>query len=539
MSRDSAAAGTAQPARIVFSLLHAGYLRHYAEPIRLLAERGHSVHICLYRHEENSYDTPLLQALLELSTVTAGPMPKRRHDDGWRGIAWLTRALVDVLRYADPRYDDAPALRARVAAKVRDRILKSRTDPVTRRVITRALAWIARRPNWTAAQRRIRLLARIEEAVPTSEEIDALLRRHGATAVLASPVVEIASPQVEFIKSAQRLGIPSAVAVASWDNLTSKGLLRVVPDRVLVWNEIQRRELEEMHGVPTDRVVVTGAQKFDRWFERTATTGYEAFATRVGLDSGRPFLLYLCSSSFIAPDELGFVRRWMTALRKSGDSMLERIGVVIRPHPQNTAQWVDSNLSPFENVVVWPRGGEHPDVGDAEAAFFDSMFHSTAVVGINTSAQIDAAIVGKSVFTIRAFSQSQEGTLHFHYLLRENGGFVRDAETLDDHVAQLKAAVADPEGQAYAIDSFVSSFVRPRGLDTPASPLVAEAIEELAQLEVKPRRLSPAALVLRAVMWPLATTLRLTSAIWIRTRVQPALRREEQRAAVSGSDVGT
>jgi hypothetical protein len=342
--------------------------------------------------------------------------------------------------------------------------------------------------------------------------------------------VEIASPQVEFIKSAERLGIPCAVAVASWDNLTSKGLLRVVPDRVIVWNDIQRQELEEMHGVSGDRVVITGAQKFDRWFERTASTTYDEFATRVGIDPEKPFLLYLCSSSFIAPDELAFVRRWLAALRESGDPTLESIGVVIRPHPQNTAQWIDPDLTPFENVVVWPRGGQHPDVGDAEAVFFDSMFHSTAVVGINTSAQIDAAIVGRPVFTIRAFAQSQEGTLHFHYLLREHGGFVRDAETLEEHLAQLREAIADPQSQTDAIAAFVASFVRPRGIDVPAAPLVADGIEELARLEVQPKRLSPAARTLRALLWPLTTTLRVTTALWIVTRVQPRMRRE-QRAA--------
>jgi hypothetical protein len=519
-------------ARIVFSLLHAGYLRHYAEPIRLLAERGHSVHICLYRHEEGMYDTPLLEALLELPTVTSGPMPRRRHDDGWRGIAWLARALVDVLRYADPRYDAAPALRERVAQKVRERILKSRTDPLTRWLISRSPAYIARLPNWRSAQRQIRFFGRVEEAVPTSPEIDALLREHRATAVLASPIVEIASPQVEFIKSAQHLGIPSAVAVASWDNLTSKGLLRVVPERVIVWNEIQRQELEEMHGVSAERVVVTGAQKFDRWFERTASTSYEDFATRVGVDPARPFLLYLCSSAFIAPDELSFVRRWLDALRGSGDPTLESIGVLIRPHPQNTKQWVDPDLAPFENVVVWPRGGEHPDVGGAEAVFFDSMFHSTAVVGINTSAQIDAAIVGKPVFTIRAFAQSQDGTLHFHYLLREHGGFVQDAAGLDEHIAQLRDAVADPVSQADAIESFVASFVRPRGIDTPAAPFVSDAIEDLARLQIQPKRLSPSARMLRVALWPVATALRLTSALWITLRVKPALR----RAAVAAGD---
>ena len=524
MPRDAASGSGASPAaRVVFSLLHDGYLRHYAEPIRLLAERGHSIHISLYRHQEDLYKTPLLEELLQLPTVTAGPMPRRPQNDGWRAIAWLVRVLVDVLRYADPRFDTAPALRERVGAKVRERIRKSQTDPLTRWLTTRALSYIGSRPNPASARRQIAFLRRVEEAIPTSREIDELLLQYRATAVIASPVVEIGSPQVEFIKSARKLSIPSAVAVASWDNLTSKGLLRVAPDRVIVWNEIQRRELEEMHGIPGDRVVVTGAQKFDRWFERSATTGYEEFATRVGIDPERPFLLYLCSSSFIAPDELSFVRRWLDALRQSGDPALESIGAVIRPHPQNTAQWADPDLSPFENVVVWPRGGQHPDVGDAEAVFFDSMAHSTAVVGINTSAQIDAAIVGKPVFTVRAFAQSQDGTLHFHYLLRENGGFVRDASGLDEHVAQMRDVLADPAGSETEIGSFVSSFVRPRGLDRPAAPVVADAIEEVARLEPVRRRAGLPVVLLRAFLRLVAALLRLSVKVWFVARVRRTL----------------
>ena len=525
MSRDSS---VEPPARILFSLLHAGYLRHYAEPIQLLAERGHSIHISLYRQHDKSVETPLLDELLRLPSITAGPMPRRPQSDGWRGIAWLVRALVDLLRYGDPRFDAAPALRERVGVKIRERLLKTRTNPLTRRLTRRAISWIARRPKPASARRRIAFLAKVEMAVPTSREIDELIRAYGANAVIASPVVEIGSPQVEFIKSALRLRIPCAVAVASWDNLTSKGLLRVVPDRVIVWNEIQRGELEEMHSVPGDRVIVTGAQKFDRWFERSTSTSYEDFATRVGLDPSRQFLVYLCSSSFIAPDELSFVRRWLQALRESGDPALESIGVVVRPHPQNTAEWVDPDLSPFENVVVFPRGGQHPDVGDAEAVFFDSMAHSTAVVGINTSAQIDAAIVGKPVFTVRTFAQSQEGTLHFHYLLRENGGFVRDAGNLDEHVAQLRDALADRGSYEGEIESFVSSFVRPHGIDRPAAPLVADAIEAVAAVRPRPRRFSPTVAVLHALLWPIAASLRLSTVIWFlrhsrRLRAAPEL----------------
>ena len=72
-----------------------------------------------------------------------------------------------------------------------------------------------------------------------------------------------------------------------------------------------------MHGIPADRVVLTGAQRFDDWFDRTPSTSPEEFARKVGLSPDAPYVLYLCSSPFIAPDEVAFVRRWAAAIRAS------------------------------------------------------------------------------------------------------------------------------------------------------------------------------------------------------------------------------
>ena len=65
--------------------------------------------------------------------------------------------------------------------------------------------------------------------------------------LLVTPLVDIGSDQVDYVKAAQRLGIRSALPVLSWDNLTNKGLIRVQPDRVYVWNEAQKAEAVAMH----------------------------------------------------------------------------------------------------------------------------------------------------------------------------------------------------------------------------------------------------------------------------------------------------
>ena len=65
---------------------------------------------------------------------------------------------------------------------------------------------------------------------------------------------------------------------------------------------------------------------------RRPATDRDAFCRSVGLPPGRPYLLWLCSSAFIAPQELAFVRRWIEDLRaREGD--LSTAGVLVRPHP--------------------------------------------------------------------------------------------------------------------------------------------------------------------------------------------------------------
>jgi hypothetical protein len=69
-----------------------------------------------------------------------------------------------------------------------------------------------------------------------------------------------------------------------------------VPDALLVWNEAQKQEAVLMHRFPPERVAVTGAQCFDRWFGKTPTRSREAFMRMVGLPDDKPYVLWACSA---------------------------------------------------------------------------------------------------------------------------------------------------------------------------------------------------------------------------------------------------
>ena len=528
--------------RILFFLYHAGYLRHYAEPIRLLALRGDVFHLGFTVVEKDDGDTALAERLAAEfpGQITYGVAPTRRHWDGWRRTSIVVRAFTDLSRYIDERYADAPALRERMAAKIKRQIFSGRADPVTSRLLTSAVDRLAARTDAKTGKRLLRFLRLAERAVPTSSVIDAFIRDWNPDAVFVTPLVEYTSNQVDYLKSAHRLGIPTAAAIASWDNLTNKGLLRFEPDRVLVWNEVQRRELEELHGVPGDRAIVTGGQKFDPWFELTPTRSAAEHRAMVGLDD-RDYLLYACSSFFIAPDEVSFVRRWIEALRASDDPAVRDLAVLVRPHPQNYNQWADVDLG--ADGAIWPRGGSNwPDLPDAKAAFYDSIHYSRAVVGVNTSAMIDSAIIGRNVMTILdpAFAATQEGTLHFHYLLRENGGFLTVARDLAEHAQQVGEILHGGAAEEQRVREFIGSFVRPRGIDTPVTPIVAEAIQEIAGLprHAERRTTSPAVYAMRlALRIPsvLATATLFFGFVLERVSARALERRAQRRASTKGA----
>jgi hypothetical protein len=193
---------------------------------------------------------------------------------------------------------------------------------------------------------------------------------------------------------------------------------------------------------------------------------------------------------------------------------------------------LNADLSEFEHVAVWPRDGANP-VDEADRNdYFHSLFHAEAAVGINTSAMIEAAIVSTPVLTITAaeFTETQRGTLHFHYLLPENGGFVRVAQSLDEHVEQLASVLVAPDQVRAQLDSFVSSFIRPHGIEQACTELVVDSIETLPACA--PVRRRPTAFTRRAGSFGLRLWNRRTRKAAAVRRRQPALGRAFFRRGV-------
>jgi len=274
-------------------------------------------------------------------------------------------------------------------------------------------------------------LLKIERHVPPDSEIVQELLERKPDVVVVSPMNHRYCEEVEYVKAAKALGIPTAVVAQTWDNLTTKGLFHVIPDKVFVWNEAHKKEAVEIHRVPIDRICITGSPFFDKWFE-------EQDIAKPVVD--KPYILYLGSSRNIIQDETDLV---IETQKKYG------MPLVVRAHPANTR-----NLKNLRNDNIFVMPTRLPESKREQSELYGVIHHCKFAVGINTSAMIDVIIQDKPCIAVEWKDAKQGQTIHFKHLLPALG--------------------VDGDRK-----KFVREFIRPYGNNIHAGWVAAERIREL------------------------------------------------------------
>ncbi len=469
-------------ARIVFCALHFTYFRNYDSVIRALAADGHQVHLTA-DEPESMGGLDLVQNLsASVPAITWGFAPSL-DEWRWRPLALWVRRTLEYIRFLEPYYDPIPKYRHRAKSRAsRTAVALFAVPGLNRPAIRRAAAAV---------------LSAIERAIPAPDSLIEFFRQQDAAAVLLASVTNPGAPQLDHMKAAQSIGARTVMTVWSWDHLSGKAWIRIPPDRVLVWNHAQRTEAIDLHGLPAGRIVVTGAQCYDQWFGRRPSRSREEFLAEHGLDPQRPLLLYACSVlARPNPHETPFVLEWLDAVRRSNDPAIRDANILIRPHPERLEQWKGVDLSGYARVAV---AGRNPIDDRSRDEYFDSLFFSCAVVGLVTSAFLEAAVVGRPVLTVMKpeYRMHQMGSPHFRYLVEVEGGLLHTAGDWPGHIRQLESISSNEAAEQQRLTRFIEAFVRPFGISRPATPVFVSAVEDVLAAPVSPKA-APAPVVARA-----------------------------------------
>lgn len=340
-----------------------------------------------------------------------------------------------------------------------------------------------------SSARCIRGLRNLTRRLPADSRIKRYLKRSRFDAVVACPTNVFASSEYRYVLAAQRVGIPTIVPVFSWDGLTTKDILPVVPDIVLAWNSQQQEVAATLHQVPAEKTVVAGAWRFDGCFRaRKSPEARRTFLSRMGLDEEVPYVALLGTYGF-GEVEGKLIKEMLAVFRGHSSPRVRELRIIHRPHPLCPHRDVTQRFCDEPHLVVQRPTSDVPATEESLRDLYGLIHHSEATVAINTSASWECIILDKPSFTIvlEEFSERQHDLFYFRELVdSQTTTCVASTAELTDELGRLMEGDDPRRAQRRR---FRQGFIRPRGLDAEASAWAAKAIS-LASLGMSAERIS-------------------------------------------------
>ena len=267
-----------------------------------------------------------------------------------------------------------------------------------------------------------------------------------------------------FMRAAQRNGYPIIGLARSWDNLTSKGVIQILPDKLILHTTRMKRQAASLVGMREKDMAVTGPPDYDDYFKGSFKPRNE-FLAGLGIPINRRVVLFAPFYDDYTGSALIMLNALIHAIKDGG--LPHDVHLLVRYRPSTPE--IDAGLIEKSDHVTFTSPCEYyfPVVNKVQVPTIDwefspkdnelmvnSVYHSNVMVITYSTLAIDAAACDRPIIGIR-FDADPHTPLkhqvtkihdaHDHYSELEAAGGVRLVNNMDEFIESLKFYLDHPE----------------------------------------------------------------------------------------------
>ena len=200
----------------------------------------------------------------------------------------------------------------------------------------------------------------------------------------------------ELLSAAHQLNIPTIGFIKSWDNV-HKGI-HSRPNKIAVWNDINKKELVDIEKYNPEDVFVTGPPQFDPYFKKDILIKKQEYFMKIGLQHDRPTILFATLGDFgLQIDESHWLDTLIDQIQKG--YIKGNPQIICRLHPWSKLElfqkyasipWV--KLSYIKNHI--PALGWYMNQEEVKD-MANMIAHSDLVISPGSTVLLEAAIFNK------------------------------------------------------------------------------------------------------------------------------------------------
>lgn len=347
--------------------------------------------------------------------------------------------------------------------------------------------------NWFIARPPIRKFFRLIDYYFISDlGFRAVLKKYNPDAVVLTNLFD--DGEIALLREAKKMKINTIGYVNSWDKLTARSSVRILPDTMIVFNEILKKEAIEHADMPAERISVCGMPQYDQYITERPIPR-ELFLKNNRLDPDRHLILY-------APVGIAFsdsdweVIDLLNGLIAGGD--IKKAQLLVRFPPNDFLNESELKKRPWlkydlPGVRFGTKRSEDWDMDFGELRHMvDLLANTSVVVGYSASLIVDAAVFDKpSVgldFEVKKSASLAKSPIqryktdHFRKVLKSGG--IRLARNKNELVQIINAYLQNPSLDKEQRIRFVQEQCW--RLDGGAGERIANVILETARRGVSP-----------------------------------------------------
>jgi len=251
-------------------------------------------------------------------------------------------------------------------------------------------------------------------------------------------------PEIHLLRATKKRKIKSIGFINSWDKVTARSILRLLPDKCVVFNAIVKEELMTHNEIKENDIFIGGLPQYDSYLT-TPPTDKREFFKKIGFGSDvERIIVYAPNGRYSASVDGGMIDVLLSFMKEK--QLPSDVGLLVRFQPND---FVDPTKFTKSDRLVYQMPGIRfsgergvdwdMDTGDIKL-LINTLYHATLFVCYTSSLSVDAAVFDKPIINIKfelkpSADLRQSPTLYYemdHYRKAVATGGIKIVQSKDE-----------------------------------------------------------------------------------------------------------
>ncbi len=262
-------------------------------------------------------------------------------------------------------------------------------------------------------------------------------------------------PEIHLLREAKRRGVRSIGFINSWDKVTARCIMRLLPDKTVAFNDLVKQGLLKYNEIKERDIVVSGIPQYDHYFNGEFLSREDFFKT-IGIDPRKQLIVYAPVGKAYSNSDWDIIDL-LYAMKNNGE-FGSNAELLVRFQPNDFIKDEELQKRPW---LIYDYPGKRFSTTrgvdwDMDASDLkhlrNTLKHMSVLICYASSMSIDGVIFGKPVININfelepLESLSKPATFYYglaHYKEALATGGIQLVGSKEEMASMVRAYLDDP-----------------------------------------------------------------------------------------------